>query len=91
MSRIDPSLVAKLTFDHADIVSAVSYGQSDGLLMLLDELHHLGFLQWGDPAADHRFARTSRRQKLFLHVWFQGVSLKEDGEEESTFESALEY
>lgn len=71
-------LPAQLTFDHANVVSAVSYGQGDGLLVLLDELHHLGFLQLGDSAADHRFARTRRRHKLLLHVCFKCMGLSEN-------------
>lgn len=69
---------AQLTFDHANVVSAVSYGQGDGLLVLLDELHHLGFLQRGDSAADHRFARARCRHKLRLHVCFKRMGLSEN-------------
>ena len=68
-------LYALLTFDHANVVGAVSYRQGDGLLVFFDELHHLCFLQRGHSAADHRLARTRRQHKLHLHVSFQCVSL----------------
>lgn len=68
----------QLTFDHANVVSAVSYSQSDGLLVFLDEFHHLGFLQRRDSAADNGFARTRCRHKLCLHVRFECMSLSDD-------------
>lgn len=74
-------LAEKLTFDHANVVSPISYGQSDGLLVFLDELHHLSFLQRGDPAADHRFTRARCRHKFHLHVCFQCMCLTQERSE----------
>lgn len=71
----------KLTFDHANIVSPISYGQSDGLLVFLDEFHHLSFLQRGDPAADHRFTCARCRHKFCLHVCFQCMCLTQERSE----------
>lgn len=73
------ALAQRLTFDHADVVSAVPDGQSDGLLVFLDELHHLRLLQRRDSAADHRLAGARRRHKFPLHVRFQGVCLTQQG------------
>lgn len=64
------------TFDHADIIGSVSYSQCDGLLVLLDQLHHLSLLQRSDPAADYRLAHARRLQKLQLHALIQGIRLR---------------
>ena len=58
------SAQSQLTFDHADVVSSVSDGQGDGLLVLLDQLHHLGLLQGRDPAADDGLAHARQPQQL---------------------------
>jgi len=41
--------------------------------VLLNQLHHLGLLQRGHPAADDSFAGTGRLQELQLHVRLQRV------------------
>lgn len=63
------------TFDHADVVGAIADSQSYRLLVLLDQLHHLGLLQRRHPAADHRFTQTRRPEELQLHAALQGVRL----------------
>lgn len=64
-----------LTLNHADVISAVSDSQSDGLLVFLNELHHLSFLKRSDPTADHRLTHTCRTQELQLHTVLQSVRL----------------
>lgn len=46
-NRIIPFSVEKLrslTFYHADIISPIAYREGDGVLALLDEVHHHSFL-----------------------------------------------
>lgn len=47
-----------LTFDHADIIGSITNGQSDSISVLLHQLYYLGFLEWGDSAANHSFAQA---------------------------------
>lgn len=65
-----------LTLDHADIVGPIPNGQSDGFLVLLDQLHHLGFLQGCDTAADNGLAGTRCLQEFHLHVCLQCMGLQ---------------
>ena len=69
-----------ITLDHADIVGPVPNGQSDSLLVLLDQLNHLGLLQRGDPAANHCLTHTCCPQQLQLQALLQckGLRRKEE-------------
>ena len=73
---------ALLTLDHADIVGSVPDGQSDDLLVLLHQLHHLGLLQRSDPAANHRLTHAGCPQQLQLQVLLQTEGLRATWKEE---------
>lgn len=64
MCHRGPPRRAQLTLDHADVVGSVPDGERDGLLVLLDQLHHLGLLQRRDPAADDGLAHARHPQQL---------------------------
>lgn len=49
-----------LTFDHADIIGSITYGQSDSISVLLHQLYYLGFLEWGDSAANHSLTHAGK-------------------------------
>lgn len=68
------------TFDHANIIGSISYGQCDCLLVLLDQLDHLSLLQRSDPAADHCLTHARRPQELQLHAALEGICLRDHGE-----------
>lgn len=65
-----------ITLDHADIIGSISNGQCDGPLVPLHQLHHLGFLQWSDPAANDCFTQTGQVQQDVLQLWLQSLSLQ---------------
>jgi len=69
-----------LTLDHADVVGPVADGQSDGLLVFLDQLNHLGLLQRGDPAADHGPTHARRPQQLQVQTLLQRKGLRTEWE-----------
>ena len=55
-----PPSKCSLTFDHADIISSIAYGQSDSISVFLHQLHYLGFLEWRDPAAHHSLTHAGK-------------------------------
>ena len=65
-----------LTFDHADVISSVTDGQSDGSFVSLDQIHHQSFLQRGDAAADDCFTPAGQVQEQNLQLRAQGKSLR---------------
>lgn len=67
--------ILRLTLDHADIIGSISYGQSNGSLVSLHQLHHLSFLQRSDPAADDCLTQTGQIQQGLLQLWLQSMSL----------------
>lgn len=71
--------VSEFTLDHADIVGSIPNGESDSLLVLLDQLNYLSFLQGGDPAANHCLTHTGRPQQLQLQVTCQRKRLNMTG------------
>lgn len=65
------------TFNHPHIVGAISNGQSDSLLLFLDQVHHLLLLKRSDTATDNSLALASCVQKKKLHILLESISLQE--------------
>lgn len=70
------STVSGGTFNHADVVGSVPYGQRDCVLVLFDQLHHLSLLQRSDSAANHCFTHARRPQELELHAVLKCIRLQ---------------
>lgn len=49
-----------LTFDHADIIGSIAYGQSDSIPVVPHQLYYLGFLEWSDSAANHSLTHAGK-------------------------------
>ena len=63
------------TFDHADVVGAVSDGERDALAMSFDEVDDERLLQRRDATADDRLTASGRVQQQQLHLVTQRVHL----------------
>lgn len=57
-----------LTFYHADIIGPIADGQGYSISVLFDQLYYLGFLEWGDSAANHSLTHTGEFQKIILDI-----------------------